>query len=69
MIRCPNKDCEYHGYDGCYKSIELIESEVGGLRCLQYTPRITHKDLDAPFNPRCHREGNRFKSNRHKVVR
>lgn len=43
MNRCPNRDCEHHGIDGCYKNIELVECEAGGLRCLQYTPRITCK--------------------------
>lgn len=56
MNRCPNTDCEYHGKDGCYKDITLVECEhCGGLRCLQYTPRITCKDLEAPFNANCHK--------------
>ena len=53
MNRCPNQDCEYHGIDGCYKNIELVECEAGGLRCLQYEPRINARDLDAPFNANC----------------
>lgn len=60
MNRCPNADCEHHGYDGCYKNIELVECEAGGLRCLQYTPRITRKDLDAPFNSNCIRKAGRY---------
>lgn len=60
MNRCPNTDCEHHGYDGCYKNIELVECEAGGLRCQQYTPRITRKDLDAPFNSNCIRKAGRY---------
>ena len=53
MIRCPNEDCRYHGMDYCYQNIELIELPNGGLRCINYVPRITPKDLDAPFNCNC----------------
>lgn len=64
MNRCPNRDCEHHGIDGCYKNIELVECEAGGLRCLQYTPRITCKDLDAPFKSNCRKLGGKWRSNK-----
>lgn len=60
MNRCPNADCEYHGIDGCYKSIELVECEAGGLRCLQYEPRINARDLDAPFNANCTKKAGKY---------
>ena len=56
--RCPNLDCEHHGIEVCMLTREgkdrvLVECEVGGLRCLQYEPRITCRDLDAPFDANC----------------
>jgi len=69
VIKCPNTDCEYHGIDGCYHNITLAERVQGGLRCLQYTPRVTCKDLDAPFRSRCRREHGKYKSDGHKVYR
>jgi len=69
VIKCPNKDCEYHGIDGCCKNITLVELKISaGLRCLQYTPRVTCKDLDAPFRSRCRREHGKYKSDNKKVV-
>lgn len=68
MIKCPNTDCEYRGYDGCYKSIELVDNGNGGLRCIDYTPRVAAKDLNT-FNSNCHKERNRFKSNSHKTYK
>lgn len=63
--KCPNKDCEYHGIEVCMltrlnKDRVLVECEAGGLRCLRYTPRITCKDLDAPFNSNCIRKAGRY---------
>lgn len=60
MNRCPNFDCEHHGIDGCYKNIELVECEAGGLRCLQYEPRITCRDLDAPFDANCRKKAGKY---------
>ena len=63
--RCPNLDCEHHGIEVCMlcregKDRVLVECKAGGLKCLQYTPRITSKDLDAPFNCNCIRKGGKF---------
>ena len=63
--RCPNTDCEHHGLDVCMLTREgkdrmLVEAEVGGLRCLQYEPRINARDLAAPFNCNCTKKAGKY---------
>ena len=69
MIKCPNADCEWHGIDGCYQNIKLIELVNGGLRCLQYSPRVDCRDLNAPFKSNCTKQHGKYQSNGYKTVK
>ena len=64
-VICQRIGCEYRGGEVC--TADRINLKNG--KCQTYRERIGPEYLKAPFNPNCHREGNKFKSNSHKVVR
>jgi hypothetical protein len=58
-VDCVRTDCQHSGIEIC------IARRVrwDGNQCLDYKPKIGRQMMDA-FNPRCRKEGGRFKSSR-----
>jgi hypothetical protein len=58
-VECVRVDCQYHGIEICIAKRVAFD----GCQCQTYKPRIGRQMMDA-FNPRCRKEGGRFKSSR-----
>ena len=70
VTKCERTDCEYHGIEVCMAQRNNVNKDCV---CASYRTRqpvhISPTDLKAPFNPNCHKESGKYKSDKGMVLK